>query len=155
GLLGGDVFTHPHLAQTGGVRLRRTTVESMRLFDRAERPASRTTLIFVAARQLPRRTPGRVGLHRPAACEELPEHRVIHPCPRTKAGPNHLGLRQIRSQHPGPHMCRRALRSLTRPQPPPRYWGDLVGRMRYQQLRHTTAVEAATDMTTSYRRNRH
>src|SRR5262245_53010636 len=88
----------------------------MSLRDGTEGRPARSPFLLGAAWQLPRRPPRRIGLDRTTACDELAQNRVINPSTSEKPRPNQPALRRIRTQRPPPHMRRRALRRLARPQ---------------------------------------
>jgi hypothetical protein len=147
-LLRGQMFAYPGFAQRRCEGLRRIDGESARLLHHAECRAAGLALGCGRTRHLPRRLPCRVGFDRAAARQELTEHRVVYPSPGEETRPNFPVLRCVRAQRPRPHVCRRVLRTLTRPRPHSRSlrssgrrWTDAEPVTR----RHITTVEVTTD----------
>jgi len=103
----------------------------------------------VPARQPASGLPRGIGFHRAATCQELTQHRVIHPGAGEKPGPNIPALRRIRAQRPRPHMGGRALRTLARPRLATDWLRQPSARCRFDAIPithlHTATVEAHTD----------
>lgn len=103
--------------------------------------------LLVAPGQLPRRVPRRIGFDRATTSDEPLQHRVVHPGAGEKPCPYHPTLAGIRAQRPRPHMCRCALRPLTRPRLALARLPRLSGRSRCHaaSATHTATVEMTTD----------